>query len=81
MPDQQVREPAPVRPWDEPREIAFDLKTAATATTLTITGEKKFAGDVKEEQFHRVERRYREVEPPIEAAKRPGVSLAAAAGR
>jgi HSP20 family protein len=25
---------------------------------LTITGEKKLAGDVKEEQFHHVERRY-----------------------
>ena len=26
--------------------------------TLTIKGEKKFAEDVKEEQFHRIERRY-----------------------
>jgi HSP20 family protein len=26
--------------------------------TLSIKGEKKFAADVKEEQFHRVERRY-----------------------
>jgi HSP20 family protein len=26
--------------------------------TLTIRGEKKFATDVKEEQFHRIERRY-----------------------
>ena len=26
--------------------------------TLTIKGEKKFADDVKDEQFHRIERRY-----------------------
>jgi len=26
--------------------------------TLTIKGEKKFADDIKEEQFHRIERRY-----------------------
>jgi len=26
--------------------------------TLTIKGDKKLAGDVKEEQFHRIERRY-----------------------
>lgn len=26
--------------------------------TLTIKGEKKFEGEVKEEQFHRIERRY-----------------------
>ena len=26
--------------------------------TLTIKGEKKFAGEPKEEQFHRIERRY-----------------------
>jgi HSP20 family protein len=26
--------------------------------TLTIKGEKKFSNDVKEEQFHRIERRY-----------------------
>ena len=27
-------------------------------TTLTISGEKKTGGDVKEEQFHHIERRY-----------------------
>ena len=26
--------------------------------TLTIKGDRKFASDVKEEQFHRIERRY-----------------------
>ena len=35
-----------------------DIDITVDNGTLTITGEKKFAGDVKEEQFHRVERRY-----------------------
>ena len=35
-----------------------DIDITVDNGTLTIKGEKKFAGDVKEEQFHRVERRY-----------------------
>ena len=35
-----------------------DIEITVDHGTLTIRGEKKFATDVKEEQFHRVERRY-----------------------
>ncbi|MBI3401374.1 MAG: Hsp20/alpha crystallin family protein [Acidobacteria bacterium] len=35
-----------------------DINITVENDTLTIAGEKKFASDVKEEQFHRVERRY-----------------------
>jgi HSP20 family protein len=35
-----------------------DIDITVVDGTLTITGEKRFAGDVKEEQFRRVERRY-----------------------
>jgi HSP20 family protein len=35
-----------------------DIDLTVDNGTLTIKGEKKFATDVKEEQFHRVERRY-----------------------
>jgi HSP20 family protein len=35
-----------------------DIELTVDKGTLTIKGEKKFANDVKEEQFHRVERRY-----------------------
>ena len=35
-----------------------DIDITVDNGTLTITGEKKSAGDVKEEQFHRVERQY-----------------------
>jgi HSP20 family protein len=35
-----------------------DIDLTVDKGTLTIKGEKKFASDVKEEQFHRVERRY-----------------------
>jgi HSP20 family protein len=35
-----------------------DIDIAVEKGTLTIKGEKKFASDVKEEHFHRVERRY-----------------------
>jgi HSP20 family protein len=35
-----------------------DIDITVENGTLTIKGEKKFAGDVKEEQFHHVERRY-----------------------
>ncbi len=35
-------------------EIAITVEDG----TLTIKGEKKFASDAKEEQFHRIERRY-----------------------
>lgn len=35
-----------------------DIDVTVENGTLTIRGEKKISGDVKEEQFHRIERRY-----------------------
>jgi len=35
-----------------------DIELTVDKGTLTLKGEKKFATDVKEEQFHRIERRY-----------------------
>ena len=35
-----------------------DIDITVENGTLTIKGEKKFAGEPKEEQFHRIERRY-----------------------
>jgi HSP20 family protein len=35
-----------------------DIEITLDNATLTIKGEKKLASDVKEEQFHRIERRY-----------------------
>ena len=35
-----------------------DIDITVDNGTLTIRGEKKLAGDVKEEQFHRIERPY-----------------------
>jgi HSP20 family protein len=35
-----------------------DIDVTVDNGTLTIKGEKKLAGEVKEEQFHRIERRY-----------------------
>jgi HSP20 family protein len=35
-----------------------DIDITVDNGTLTIKGEKKLASDVKEEQFHRIERRY-----------------------
>jgi len=35
-----------------------DIDVTVANGTLTIKGEKKLSGEVKEEQFHRVERRY-----------------------
>lgn len=35
-----------------------DIDITVDHSTLTIKGEKKLASDVREEQFHRVERRY-----------------------
>jgi len=35
-----------------------DIDITVENNTLTIRGEKKFAADVKEENFHRIERRY-----------------------
>lgn len=35
-----------------------DIDVTVDKGTLTIKGEKKFSNDVKEEQFHRIERRY-----------------------
>src|SRR5713101_3682653 len=35
-----------------------DIDISVDNSTLTIRGEKKMSADVKEEQFHRIERRY-----------------------
>ena len=35
-----------------------DIELTVDKGTLTIKGEKKLSSDVKEEQFHRIERRY-----------------------
>jgi HSP20 family protein len=35
-----------------------DIDITVDRGTLTIKGEKKFSGEAKEEQFHRIERRY-----------------------
>jgi len=35
-----------------------DIDVTVDNGTLTIKGEKKFAGEPKEDQFHRIERRY-----------------------
>ena len=35
-----------------------DIDITVDNGTLTIRGEKKFSGEAKEEQFHRIERRY-----------------------
>jgi HSP20 family protein len=35
-----------------------DIDVTVEKNTLTIKGEKKFGSDVKEEQFHRIERHY-----------------------
>ena len=35
-----------------------DIDITVENNTLTISGEKKLGGDVKEEQFHHIERRY-----------------------
>src|SRR5215467_8865241 len=35
-----------------------DLKVSLENSTLTVTGERKFEKDEKEENFHRIERRY-----------------------
>ena len=35
-----------------------DIDVTLDKGTLTIKGEKKFAGEPKEDQFHRIERRY-----------------------
>ena len=41
-----------------PDMVREDIDITVDNGTLTIKGEKKFSADVKEEQFHRVERRY-----------------------
>ena len=41
-----------------PDMVREDIDITVDNGTLTIRGEKKFTGEVKEEQFHRVERRY-----------------------
>ena len=41
-----------------PDMVREDIDVTVDNGTLTIRGEKKFAGEPKEEQFHRIERRY-----------------------
>ena len=41
-----------------PEMTREDIDVTVDKGTLTIKGEKKFSGEVKEEQFHRIERRY-----------------------
>ena len=41
-----------------PDMVRDDIDVTVDNGTLTIKGEKKFAGDPKDEQFHRIERRY-----------------------
>jgi HSP20 family protein len=41
-----------------PDMVREDIDVTVDKGTLTIKGEKKFAGDPKDEQFHRIERRY-----------------------
>jgi HSP20 family protein len=41
-----------------PDMVRGDIDVTVDNGTLTIKGEKKFAGEPKEEQFHRIERRY-----------------------
>ena len=43
---------------DLPDMVREDIDVTVENGTLTIKGEKKFAGEPKEEQFHRIERRY-----------------------
>jgi HSP20 family protein len=35
-----------------------DIELTVNNDTLTISGEKRFSNEVKEDQFHRIERRY-----------------------
>ena len=52
-----------------------DIELNVNNDTLTISGEKKFSGEVKEEQFHRIERQYGtfsrsfSLPPSVDAAK------------
>jgi HSP20 family protein len=41
-----------------PDMVREDIDVTVDKGTLTIKGEKKFAGEPREEQFHRIERRY-----------------------
>jgi HSP20 family protein len=41
-----------------PDMVRENIDVTVENGTLTIKGEKKFAGEPKEEQFHRIERRY-----------------------
>ena len=43
---------------DLPGVAPEDVEVSVTGNLLTIRGEKKLASDVKEDQFHRIERRY-----------------------
>ena len=41
-----------------PEMSCEDIDITVERNTLTMSGEKKLGGDVKEEQFHHIERRY-----------------------
>jgi HSP20 family protein len=41
-----------------PDIVPDDIELSVNNDTLTISGEKRFTNDVKEDQFHRIERRY-----------------------
>jgi HSP20 family protein len=52
-----------------------DIELTINNDTLTIRGEKRFSNEVKEDQFHRIERRYGafsrsfSLPPSVDAAK------------
>ena len=54
----QTGEPELVLKAELPDMVREDIDINIENFVLTIRGEKKVAGDVKEEQFHHVERRY-----------------------
>ena len=41
-----------------PDIVPDDIELSVNNDTLTISGEKRFTNEVKEDQFHRIERRY-----------------------
>jgi len=41
-----------------PDIVPDDIELSVNNDTLTISGEKRFSNEVKEDQFHRIERRY-----------------------
>ena len=51
-----------------PEMTLDDIDVSVDNGALTIKGEKKFAKDLKQEQFHRIERRYGTLQPVVLAA-------------